>query len=321
MPSNFALPAKDIVTTAVGVSTLSTLVTAVKAAGLVGALSMPNGPYTVFAPSDDAFAALPAGELDYLLQHPIELANVLRYHLLDHRVYSTQIKQFATARTIQGEEVVFFVNGSTVLINGVAAVEVADVDATNGVVHIISAVLVPQATREAAARWNAARSGAPALPNIVELAEATPSLSTLVQAVVAGGLVSTLEGTGPFTVFAPLNIAFASLPNGVLDYLLNNTSVLDEVLTYHVVAGAVTSNQLSNGEQVPTVEGGNVTVSIVNGGVYINDARVVTANLAASNGVVHIIDRVLLPPAGVVAEAPAAPKPVHTKKALRVRHH
>jgi len=144
---------------------------------------------------------------------------------------------------------------------------------------------------------------ASALPNIVQLAQSVPELSTLVTAVSAGGLVSTLEGAGPFTVFAPTNDAFNRLPAGVLANLLKpqNKAQLVDILTYHVVAGNVQSGNLTNGELVPTVEGKSVSVNIETvGGVYLNvgtqSAHVIQANVEASNGVVHLIDAVLLPP-------------------------
>jgi len=138
--------------------------------------------------------------------------------------------------------------------------------------------------------------------NIVTLAVATPDLSTLVSAVTAADLVGTLNGAGPFTVFAPTNAAFAALPAGTLDSLLlpENKATLSGILTYHVVAGKVMSKDLSNGQVVKTVNGGNLTVEIAGGKVMLVDAKggkstVVSADVDASNGVVHVIDTVLLP--------------------------
>ena len=144
---------------------------------------------------------------------------------------------------------------------------------------------------------------------IVDLAIATPDLSTLVTALKAGSLVATLSGKGPFTVFAPTNEAFAALPAGVLASLLKreNKKKLDDVLTYHVVAGAVHAKDLKDGEKVKTVEGEELTVRISGGNVYINKAKVTTANVDASNGVVHIIDGVLLPGSGPAPPSPPTP--------------
>lgn len=133
--------------------------------------------------------------------------------------------------------------------------------------------------------------------NIVELAQATDSLSTLVTAVVEADLVDTLSG-GEFTVFAPTNDAFAALPEGTLDDLLlpENQSQLVDVLTYHVVPSAAFAGDLSDGMMLTTVQGEQLEVGISDDGtVTINDATVVTADVAASNGVVHVIDTVLLP--------------------------
>jgi len=132
---------------------------------------------------------------------------------------------------------------------------------------------------------------------IVGLAVATPDLSTLVSAVQAADLVDTLNSEGPFTVFAPTNEAFAALPDGTLDSLLlpENKQQLSDILTYHVVAGKVMASDLSDGQVIETVNGETLTVSIKDGKVMIGDAEVVTADVEASNGVVHVINAVLLP--------------------------
>lgn len=134
--------------------------------------------------------------------------------------------------------------------------------------------------------------------DIVSLAVGNENLSTLVAAVKAGGLVETLQGKGPFTVFAPTNEAFAALPAGTLEMLLKpeNKDKLVAILTYHVVAGKVMSSDLSNGQMAKTVQGENVKVNISYGNVSISGAKVVAADVMASNGVVHVIDKVILPP-------------------------
>jgi uncharacterized surface protein with fasciclin (FAS1) repeats len=138
--------------------------------------------------------------------------------------------------------------------------------------------------------------------DIVATAAATESLSTLVTAVKAAGLVETLQGQGPFTVFAPTNDAFAKLPAGTLDTLLRpeNVEQLKSILTYHVVSGKVLSKDLSNGQVVKTVNGQDLTVEITDGMVYLVDAnggkaKVVTADIETKNGVVHVVDAVVLP--------------------------
>lgn len=133
--------------------------------------------------------------------------------------------------------------------------------------------------------------------NIVELAAGNESLSTLVTAVKAAGLVETLSSKGPFTVFAPTNEAFAALPEGVLANLLKpeNKNQLIAVLTYHVVPGKVMSKDLKEGQKAKTVQGEDATISL-KGGATVNGAKVSAADVKASNGVVHVIDAVILPP-------------------------
>lgn len=134
--------------------------------------------------------------------------------------------------------------------------------------------------------------------DIVDLAMQTEFLSTLVAAVKAGDLVDVLKGDGPFTVFAPTNDAFAKLPAGTVDNLLKpeNKSQLVAVLTYHVVAGKVYSKDLSDGMAAKTVQGADVKISLKDGKAMVNNATVTTADIEASNGIVHVIDSVILPP-------------------------
>lgn len=134
--------------------------------------------------------------------------------------------------------------------------------------------------------------------DIVDLAASQDMLSTLVAAVKAAGLVETLKGDGPFTVFAPTNEAFAKLPEGTVEDLLKpeNKAQLAKILSYHVVAGKVMSTDLKNGQMAKTVEGSEVKVTLMNGKAMINNANVIKADVMADNGVVHIIDTVIMPP-------------------------
>jgi uncharacterized surface protein with fasciclin (FAS1) repeats len=152
------------------------------------------------------------------------------------------------------------------------------------------------ATTAAAAETTTAVTDEPAAAgDIVAVASAAPDFSTLVAAVQAAGLVETLQGPGPFTVFAPTNDAFAALPAGLVDALLlpENKETLTKILTYHVVAGKVMAADVQAGD-VPTVEGSNITIT-TDGGVKIFDANVVQTDIEASNGVIHVIDQVLVP--------------------------
>jgi len=131
---------------------------------------------------------------------------------------------------------------------------------------------------------------------IPDMAARNKDLSELVVALGAAGLADTLKGTGPFTVFAPTNEAFSALPSQALNFLLQNKTALAQVLTYHVVSGSVLSTDLTNGEKIKTLEGGNAIVSISGTTIKINDAMITTPNVKATNGVIHIIDKVLTPP-------------------------
>jgi transforming growth factor-beta-induced protein len=190
--------------------------------------------------------------------------------------------------TLEKEEVIVRSMNGAIMVNN-ADVTKADVEATNGFVHIINRVLVP-----------------PDFPmtlyseDIVELAESQPDLSTLVQALVAGKLTTTLSGTGPFTVFAPTNEAFSKIPDADLQKLLANPKELDAVLEYHVLAGDFSMRDLMSVRSATTLEGGKVTVSGSGSVVKVNDATVVKADVRADNGVVHVIDAVLMPPKSLI---------------------
>ena len=136
---------------------------------------------------------------------------------------------------------------------------------------------------------------APALGTIVEVAAGAGTFNTLVAAVEAAGLAGTLSGPGPFTAFAPTDDAFAKLPAGTVESLLQNQSALASILTYHVIAGRVSAEDVVQLTSATTVNGQSVSIQVVNGVVYVNGARVVTTDIQASNGVIHVIDSVLLP--------------------------
>ena len=146
----------------------------------------------------------------------------------------------------------------------------------------------------------AALLAAPALAHehgaqdIVDIAAADGNFTTLVAALEAAGLVDTLKGEGPFTVFAPTDAAFDALPEGTVEALLNDIPTLTAILTYHVVPGAVMSGDLSDGMMAETVNGQSVTISLSDG-VMVDDANVVAADIEASNGVIHVIDAVIMP--------------------------
>lgn len=133
-------------------------------------------------------------------------------------------------------------------------------------------------------------------PDIVDTAMAADDFNTLVTAVQAAGLVDALKGEGPFTVFAPTDAAFAALPEGTLDSLLEDTDALNQVLLYHVVSGAVMAADVTDGLEAETLQGETVSFSVSDDGVMINDANIIATDIEASNGVIHVIDAVILPP-------------------------
>ena len=282
-----------IVDVAVGAGNFSTLVAAVSAAGLAETLQG-EGPFTVFAPTDEAFAALPAGTLETLLADPEgALTQILLYHVVAGKVMSTDLSDGMTADTVQGSPISIAIADGTVKIND-ATVVAADIEASNGVIHVIDSVILPPSD-EAAASEEAAP--AEAVGNIAEVAAAAGNFNTLLAAVTAAGLAETLAGEGPFTVFAPTDEAFAALPAGTVESLLADPQgALTQILLYHVVAGKVMSGDLSDGMTAETVQGAPITISIADGVVKVNDATVVAADVEASNGVIHVIDTVILPP-------------------------
>ena len=158
-----------------------------------------------------------------------------------------------------------------------------------------------------AAATPAASPSTAATGDIVATAKAAGTFSTLLEAATAAGLVETLQGPGPFTVFAPTDDAFAALPVGTLDKLLADPEALKQVLLYHVVSGKVTSDQVVELTSADTVEGSPIAIAVKDGKVYLNDStQVTTADVEASNGVIHVIDQVLIPPAMEASPAPSA---------------
>ena len=266
---------------------------AVVAAGLVDALNG-EGPFTVFAPTDDAFTALLAAlgfTAEELLAYP-GLTDVLLYHVVGAQALSTDLSDGQEITTLLDEDVQVTITADGVFINQ-AQVIVADLEADNGVVHVIDAVLVPEMEE---------------LPETVVDIIVESEVHTLLElAVGAAGLVDALSGEGPFTVFAPTDDAVVALTEALgitADDLLALPN-LGEILQYHVVAGEAFSDDLEDGQMITTLLGQDVTVSIDDAGVMINEAMVIIADLEAENGVVHVIDAVLVPTATSIAEAAA----------------
>lgn len=278
---------KSVVDIAVANKDFSTLVAAVKAAGLVETLSG-KGPFTVFAPTNAAFAKLPKGTVESLLkpENKDQLVSILTYHVVPGKVMASDVVKIDEAKSVQGQMIKVDVKDGSVILNGSSKVVKTDIVGSNGVIHVIDSVILPSA-------------GSP--KTIAELAIETESLSTLVAAVKAAGLVDTLKGEGPFTVFAPTNEAFAKLPAGTVESLLKpeNVDKLKQILLYHVVPGKVMAADVVKVKAAKSAQGEPIAFEVVNGAVKLNqNSKVISTDIDASNGVIHVIDSVILPPNG-----------------------
>ncbi|MGC9353846.1 MAG: fasciclin domain-containing protein [Mariniphaga sp.] len=270
---------KNIVEVAADAGNFSILIEAAQKAGLAEFLSTENN-LTVFAPTDAAFAALLSDlGLSSLDEVPVaDLTQILTYHVIGAKVMSTDLSTgyVRTLASFDSSPVSMYVTvGNKGSINGSVSVTTADVEAENGVIHVVDKVILP--------------------PTVVNIALANENFTTLVQAVVKAGLVDALSADGPFTVFAPTNAAFDALfaqlgISGIDDLTAEQ---LVPILTYHVVPGNVVSTELSSGE-VGTLNGQNLSVDL-SAGVKINESEVIAADIQGANGVVHVIDQVLLP--------------------------
>jgi transforming growth factor-beta-induced protein len=288
-PTTTAAPAlKNIVDTAIGAGSFKTLAAALTAAGLVDTLKGP-GPFTVFAPTDAAFAKLPAGTIDSLLkpENKATLTGILTYHVVAGKVAAADVVKLTSAKTVNGADVKIKVDGSKVFVND-AQVTTTDVQASNGIIHVIDSVLLPPASTPKVAN------------NIIDVAAQNGSFTTLLAAVDAAGLTSTLQGPGPFTVFAPTDTAFKLLGPDTIAALLKpeNKAQLTSVLTLHVVGGAAVRAaaipSLSD-HKAKSLNGKDLKFVLTNGKVFVNGGQVIIADVPAGNGVIHVIDTVLLP--------------------------
>ena len=279
-------PAKlsDIVDTAVADGRFTTLAAALGAANLVNTLKG-EGPFTVFAPTDDAFAKLPAGTVESLLlpENLEQLKSILLYHVVSGLVMASDVVTLTSADTVLGDAITIKVEDGKVFLNDTVEVIITDVEASNGIIHVIDSVLLPPAK----------------LSDIVDTAVTDGRFTTLAAALGAADLVETLKGEGPFTVFAPTDDAFAKLPAGTVESLLlpENLEQLQSILLYHVVSGKVMASDVVTLTSADTVGGQAITIKVEDGKVFLNDTiEVIITDVEASNGVIHVIDAVLLPP-------------------------
>jgi len=273
----------NIVEVAQNAGSFTTLLAAAEAAGLADTLAT-DGPFTVFAPTDAAFAdalnLLGISAADLLADEAL-LTEILLYHVVSGQVTAAEVVELDKATTVQGSDINITVGAGGVTLNGTANVILTDIFASNGVVHVIDGVLFPP-------------------DNIMGTISKNYYMSTLKAALEAASLDSALLGKGPFTVFVPTDAAFADLLAALdvtADELLADTALLTDVLLYHVVAGKVTAADVVQLSSARTLNGASISIDVRDGAVFLNDDVLVTQpDLIASNGVIHVIDGVLLPP-------------------------
>jgi transforming growth factor-beta-induced protein len=269
----------NIVETAVAAGQFKTLASLLATAGLVDTLST-GGPFTVFAPTDEAFAKVPKATLAALAGNPALLKSVLLYHVVPGNVTSADVVKLTAAKTLEGRSLAVKVVDGSVFVDA-AKVITPDVVASNGVIHVIDSVLIPKTAAQA--------------KNIVQTAVAGGQFKTLASLLTKAGLAKTLQGKGPFTVFAPTDAAFAKLPKATLAALGKNKAKLRAVLLYHVVKGKVTAAQALKLRSAKTLAGKRLTIRVRNGKVLVGGATLTKADVRASNGVIHVINKVLIP--------------------------
>lgn len=282
---------QSIVETATGAGAFGTLLTAAKAAGLVEALQGP-GPITLFAPTDDAFAALPADQLAALLkpENRDQLRTILTYHVVPGSVALTDMLRARSLDTLSGQRVPVAAEGGSFRIGG-AIVTSADLACTNGMIHVVDRVMMPE------------------LDSLAEVATKAGAFQTLLAAAKAAGLAEALANGGPFTVFAPTDEAFAALPAGTVEALLRpgQRDTLVRILKHHLVSGTVFADQAVRAGAAETLAGTNVELAYAEGRLQVAGAAIAAADVPARNGVIHVIDRVLLPPDTALPKTLIAP--------------
>jgi len=285
----------SIVDVARDAGSFSTLLTALEAAGLDATLADEDADFTVFAPTDEAFEALPEGTLDTLLADTDLLTDVLLYHVITDSVLGsdTALSLAGTTTTMANEaKLAITVRGDALYLNESLVID-TDIEASNGVIHVIDAVLTPTVIGEPEG-------------SIVDLALASPDLTTLVTALQAADLVGTLaDEDALFTVFAPTDEAFAALGEDAIAALLADTEALTDVLLYHVVGGAAVDSIDATalyGQMVTMVNEADVAIDIRDGELFINESKVIIKDIPATNGIIHVIDMVLLPESEEAAE-------------------
>ena len=290
-------PTMNIVETAVASDDFNLLVATLEATGLDEALANEDARFTVFAPTDAAFEALGTDTIKALLADTETLSDILLYHVLDKQKTARQLryKNGRRIKALNGDKINVSVNGRSIFLND-SLVVVSDVRATNGIIHVIDAVLIPP------------DDPAPAL-NIVETAVEAGGFTTLVAALQATGLDQPLaDADGEFTVFAPTDAAFEALGADTIAALLADTDTLSDILLYHVLGSERPASNLLRrySRSLRTLNHDRLVTNNTEEGLYINQSLVVVADIQTSNGIIHVIDRVLIPPTDEVANGTIA---------------
>lgn len=319
---------KTVVEIAVGNDNFSTLVAAVKAGDLVGTLSS-EGPFTVFAPTDDAFAALPDGLVAALVkpENKAVLQKILTYHVVPGKLMASDVvagiksnNGMLSATTAEGGNFSVMAEMGKVMIKdaqgNIANVVATDIAGSNGVIHVIDRVILPAGvnpadllgTAMATAKNQTSRAAEPMGPSIAAVASGNDNFKTLVAALSAVNLVETFDSPGEYTVFAPTEDAFAKLPDGTVNALVTDQKeTLKAVLAYHVIPAKITAEKLiaaikknKNYYMLQTLGGQKLVATIVDGNVQLIDGNggrstIIMTDVEASNGIIHAIDTVVMP--------------------------
>ncbi|MFL2984174.1 MAG: fasciclin domain-containing protein [Candidatus Poseidoniaceae archaeon] len=268
-------PSDDIPTNAQGTGVHDTLVELLTKADLVTTLQG-TGPFTVFAPTDTAFANAGIDPANFNTQPEIDaLTDILLYHVVSGEVPSSAVTDGMLATMVNGDKIKLEVSNGVVTLDG-ATVTSADVQASNGIIHVIDSVLTPPV-------------------DIPATAQTTTIHDSLVAAVIQADLLSTLQGTGPFTVFAPTDQAFSDAGINLADLnTAEGKAILSDILLYHVVSSEVPSSAVTDCMSADAANGQPLSFT-VGSGVMVNDANVTIADVVSSNGIIHVIDKVLTP--------------------------
>ena len=279
----------DIVQTAQAAGSFNTLVAALQATGLDQTL-MGEGPFTVFAPTDEAFAKLGDEAINALLAEPEALANILLYHVLPGQAVDAATAISLAGQSVDaanGDALALVLDGGNLFINE-SLVTATDIVTSNGIIHVIDTVLLPPVKEDEAA-----------LGSIVDVAKAQ-GFNTLVAALEAADLVATLDSADQqFTVFAPTDAAFAALGSSALEHLIADKDRLTDVLLYHVLVGSVVdSASVASllGQPVDAANGDALVFTARDHDVFVQHSKLIVTDVPASNGIIHVIDAVLIPP-------------------------